>query len=89
MSSHATYFLRKIWDFKTVWTRFQSAIFFSGMWEVEPGNFWFGKKWFHIKTKPTPICPDRLTEGTNRFINQWGDIDPGIIIECMDNHNEL
>ncbi len=54
------------------------------MYEVTPGNYWFGKKWYHIKTQIPPQCPDNLTEGTSRFINQNGDIDPGLLIKCLD-----
>ena len=54
------------------------------MYEADPGNYWFGKKWYYIKTKPTPKCPDELTAGDARFINQWGDIDPGLVIQCLD-----
>jgi hypothetical protein len=42
----------------------------SGMYDPTPGNYWFGKKWYYIKTNPTPKCPDRLTENNARFINQ-------------------
>ena len=54
------------------------------MWDASPGNYWFGKKWYHIKTKPTPKCPENLTADDNRFINQDDNIDPGLEIECLD-----
>ena len=53
------------------------------MYEADPGNYWFGKKWYHIKNKVAPKCPDLLTEGNARFINQDGDIDPGLVIQCI------
>ena len=54
------------------------------MYDATPGNYWFGKKWYYIKTKPTPKCPELLTNGFEaRFVNQDGDIDPGLTVSCL------
>ena len=53
------------------------------MYDATPGNYWFGKKWYYIKTKPTPKCPDHLTADESRFVNQDGDVDPGLTITCL------
>ena len=57
------------------------------MYDPTPGNYWFGKKWYYIKTNPTPKCPDRLTENNARFINQDQQIDPGLTITCLDDQD--
>ena len=61
----------------------KNNIIFEGMYDATPGNYWFGKKWYHIKTKPTPKCPEHLTTEGARFVNQEGDIDPGLTITCL------
>ena len=49
------------------------------------GNYWFGKKWFWYwnGSKTVPKCPDDLTRKGGRFINQNGDVDPTLLIQCL------
>ncbi len=63
----------------TCWRTRKSHCFIiiAGMYDVMPGNFWFGKKWYHIKyDEVPPKCPDHLTENNKRFINQVGYLVP-------------
>lgn len=59
-------------------------ILFPGMYDATPGNYWFGKKWYHINVDPVPKCPENLTKDGKRFIDQHGKEDPGLTIECAD-----
>ena len=59
------------------------------MYDATPGNYWFGKKWYYIKTNPTPMCPDHLTANEARFINQDQEIDPGLTITCLDDQEKI
>ena len=57
------------------------------MYDPTPGKYWFGKKWYYIKTEDVPLCPDDLTNpsptGTNSFFNDRGEAEPDLKIECI------
>ena len=56
----------------------------TGMYDPTPGNFWFGKKWYYVKTEDVFKCPDDLTaSGDNVFVNNQGKKEPKLKIECL------
>ena len=74
---------------EVVFVKYVPLCFNAGMYDATPGNYWFGKKWYWYWNggRATPKCPDDLTskdgDGEGRFINQNGDVDPSLIIQCL------
>ncbi len=49
---------------------------------MSPGNYWYGKKWYYLPKKVVDRCPDALTADGSKFINQDGEADLGLSVEC-------
>ena len=67
-----------------------SAFFYyhnTGMYDMEPGKYWYGKKWYFIKktegVRPNE-CPDDLTNFGERFTNEEHVTDNGLVLKCID-----
>ena len=65
-------------------------VFFTtmiGMYDMKPGNYWYGKKWYFMKkaqgARPNE-CPDDLTSFGKRFTNEDHVTDNGLILKCID-----
>ena len=57
-----------------------------GMYDMTPGNYWFGHKWYYVKKAPgvvPPICPQKLNEN-DKFTNEDQIIDKGLTLKCLD-----
>ena len=57
-----------------------------GMYDMTPGNYWFGHKWYYVKKAPgvvPPICPQKLSEN-DKFTNEDQIIDKGLTLKCLD-----
>jgi len=57
------------------------------MHDMTPNNYWYGFKYYYVKKKLgalPPLCPDNLTRKRSRFINQKGQKDKGLEVECQD-----
>ncbi len=58
----------------------------AGMYDMTPGNYWWGKKWYYLKKDPgvdPPQCPDNLSDNGAKFTNQQSDLDQGLTLECV------
>ena len=57
------------------------------MYDMKPGNYWYGKKWYFMKkaqgARHVQTCPDDLTIFGERFTNEDHDIDKGLVLKCI------
>lgn len=59
------------------------------MYDMSPGNYWYGKKWFFLPKKSgeqPQACPTNLMRFGAKFINQDGQADT-ISIECVEDYS--
>lgn len=54
---------------------------------MTPNNYWYGRKFYYLKKAPgvtPPLCPDSLSAKGDKFINQQGEEDQGLKVECAE-----